>query len=96
MIEWVTGADAASHLIIFGVFVALLGGFVIGVLKGWRALIDQMREVLKEHESKEEAWQREVVKRLDGLERQVTMVREHLIRANIIEVSNSYKLKGGD
>jgi hypothetical protein len=83
-------SDIAQHLLVFGgMTVALLGG-ALGILKGWGTVIDQMKAIVREHETRERAWaeegeahaanfRAEVLERLERVEVEVQQVREHLI-----------------
>lgn len=90
MDSWVSGDDAAKHLITFLALTVVLGGLVLGVLKGWKALIDEMREIVNAHAADEKKWaeeneqhasafREEVLTRLDRVETDVQSIREHLI-----------------
>lgn len=82
--------EQAQHIVIFGGMVVTLGGAVLGILKGWRALLDQMRAIVTEHEERERAWfddsesrsadfRHEVLTRLSRVEGDVQSIREHLV-----------------
>jgi hypothetical protein len=76
-------------LVLAGVFIALLGGIVIGILKGWNAVIAKFQELLNAHEIREEKWQQEISGRLRVVERNVRVIRDNLIRADIIDVATA-------
>jgi hypothetical protein len=80
----------SQHLLIFAAMVVALGGVVLGILRGWRAIIDQMKEIVLDHEEREKVWsdenerhasefRSEVLDRLERVEGDVQSIREHLI-----------------
>jgi uncharacterized protein Yka (UPF0111/DUF47 family) len=75
-------------LMILGAVIVGVGGIVIGLWRGWQAVIGQIKSIIAEHEEKEDRWQRDISKRLIRLERSVGAIREHLIAADIIEVAD--------
>jgi hypothetical protein len=81
---------------IIGLVVAGVGGLVFGLWRGWQAVIGQIRDIIGEHEVKEEKWQKDIAQRLTRLERQVGGLRDHLISADIIEVTGSHSLGEDD
>ena len=88
--EWVTGEDAAKHLLVFVVFLTFTGGLVLGILRGWNAVLSEMRSIVNTHAADEKKWaeeneahaasfREEVLVRLDRVESEVQTIREHLI-----------------
>ncbi len=77
-------------LTILGAVIVGVGGIVVGLWRGWQAVIGQIKTIIGEHEVREERWQKEINKRLLTLERQINAIREHLIAADIIEVTGPH------
>jgi hypothetical protein len=76
-------------LILLGVFVAVLGGIVLGLINGWNAVIAKFKEMLDAHTVTEEKWQNEISQRLRVVERNVRVIRDNLIKADLIEVEDT-------
>jgi hypothetical protein len=92
--------EAVSHLypvlIILGAVVTVIGGVVLALFQGWKAIIGEIKTMLGEHTESEERWQRDISKRLTRLERNVGAIRDHLIAADIIEITGSHQLNEDD